>query len=95
LTVVKSWDNMSQERKNIMVPKIRKHLYISDDLDQRLKSIGDTLGLSYSAIVTMALQAGIASISIATNPDLKPYFEAELKKVEVKNAKTDRNTRAK
>lgn len=77
-----------------MIPKTRKHVYLPDELDARLKELSITLGVSFNSIVTMALQAGIASISIATNPELKPYFENELKKQGVKDAKTNRSKSA-
>jgi len=58
-----------------MAKKSRFNLYIDSELAEKLIQKGQELGMSKTGIVSLAVYFGYEAIKLATNPDLKKYFE--------------------
>ena len=54
--------------------KPRMTVYLSPALTERVKAQAENLGISKSAVVQLAVEAGIKSIELARNPEWQAYF---------------------
>jgi hypothetical protein len=55
--------------------KIRMSMYITPELGEKLEKQAKKLNISKSSIGLMAMQAGIRSIELASDPAWQSYFE--------------------
>ena len=54
-------------------------VYLPVPMMSELRAMAEKYGVSYSNMATMAIQTGMASIRLASDPTWKPYFESILK----------------
>lgn len=58
---------------------IQKSVYFKPDQVETVQKIADRLGMNFSNVVILAINAGLDALNYATNPDWKQFFEAVLK----------------
>lgn len=57
-------------------------IYLSEDEYDTLKNFSQRLGMSFTGGGSIAIKLGIQAINLASNPNMKNYFDKELKKFE-------------
>lgn len=57
---------------------IRRTIYLPPALDEKIALKASELGLSTSALINLAVQAGFDAISLAVNPGMKALFESQI-----------------
>ena len=55
--------------------KVRTTVYFSPEIMTRIEDQAKKMSMSKSAIIQLAVQAGMKSIEMATDPDWQAYFE--------------------
>lgn len=69
-----------------MTPKkTRINVFLDPDLAAELVKKGEELGMSKTGITSLAVHFGFQAIKLATNPELKEYFEKQIEKDDKKN----------
>jgi hypothetical protein len=65
--------------------KVRMSLYITPEMMEKVNTQSEKLGLSKSAVVSVAFQSGIKSLELASDPTWQDFFEKQFKdgKVEI------------
>lgn len=58
-----------------MAKKIRFNLYLDSELAENLFKKGQELGMTKTGITSLAVHFGYQAIKMATDPELKDYFE--------------------
>ena len=68
-----------------MTETIRQTVRITKTAAQEIREVASRLGMTNTAVINLAVIAGLDALKLAINPDWKEYFE------KVKNEATDRN----
>lgn len=55
--------------------KARTTVYFSPEIMARIEAQAKKMSMSKSAVIQLAVQAGMKSIEMATDPDWQAYFE--------------------
>jgi len=61
-------------------PKVRINVFLDPDLAEALVKKGEELGMSKTGITSLAVHFGYQALKMATDPELKDYFERQIEK---------------